>query len=132
VATKKQNNRSNGAGNSNSRSDWQGFADIRLTPEDKEIIREELLPTLDPVVELSNLVVGGYKVSIAYDQRTSGWFITMTGKTNEDGNLGWSLTGRGGSLESALASLLYKHFNIAKGGSWAAASEQNSTFIDFG
>lgn len=103
---------------SKQRQDWQGFVNITLSQADQEAIGSaELLPD-DFVGILAGLSELGYKVSFSPDKEHSCVICTATGVEDDCLNVGFSLSGRGPDISSALAVLWYKHDVLAQRGLW--------------
>lgn len=104
------------------KSDWQGFVDLKLSPEDKDWIDAhfEVAPE-DFLDMLQDLLNAGYKVSVSVFGESRAVSVSVTGKHPECPNLGYTLSSYAGTFERALMCTWYKCFTIAKGGVWKNA-----------
>lgn len=101
------------------RVDWQGFVDIILSQGDKEKLASESLLPDDFVGVLEYFHQNGYKISFSPDKAHQCVIATITGVEDDCLNVGYSLSGRGPSIEKALAVLWYKHSVLASEGLWS-------------
>lgn len=107
---------------SDSKSDWQGFVDLKLSQEDRKWIDEHFDISADDFLDmLQDLLNAGYKVSISVFGVSKAVSVSITGKHPENPNNGYTLSSYAGTFERALMATWYKCFTIAKGGVWANA-----------
>lgn len=90
------------------------FINLRLTEQQVEDLRSNLLTWSELQDHLTDLVNGGYKFSCALDTYSGGYQAFLTGVSKDNVNAGLTLSGRGPQLEGAINSLLYKHFTVLK------------------
>lgn len=103
---------------------WIGFVDIVLTQEQKEELGQNYrMPDgrlLDFLVEV---LEQGYKLSFSPDELHQCVIATLTGKSPDCVNVGYSLSARGPSLIGSIEAIAFKHLEICKGGRWETASK---------
>jgi hypothetical protein len=88
---------------------WQGYVNVELSTGDKEGV-SELASMMDDVwATIWDLVDAGYKLSVSCDATHNTYNASLTCKNPVDKNRGLTLSGRGGMIVLALASLVYKH-----------------------
>lgn len=106
-------------------SDWKGFVDIDLTPEDREecsvIAQSEKFNVLQFMEDLAE---GGYKFSLAGDVEHNSYIATATGRGRDNENAGYALSGRGPSAMGAMAVLYYKIAVLCAWGSWLEKADR--------
>lgn len=102
----------------NARPEWKGFCDIPLTSEQKDRVRELSSDPVDCLGIIGDFVSNGYRFTASRDTRGGGFVSSVTPTQPSDPNAGFTLTGRGGSLERAINALYYKHVVIAQEGLW--------------
>ena len=108
---------------------WKGFVDVELTPQEKEAVKA-LIPKVDDVwSEVLRLVFQGYKLTLSYDGRHNSHNASLTCRSEGDPNNGYTLSGRGGTVWSAVCSLWYKH-DVALQGHWDTAKMQQQKLWD--
>lgn len=102
-------------------SDFQGFVDIPLSPEDKQALQDNQ-PVNDSTVVafLQDVCTEGYKFSLVEDPAHGCFIATVTGKTAECVNHGLALSARGPDAACAIDALRYKVCVLARWGSWTA------------
>jgi len=100
------------------RAAWQGFVDIDLGPDHKDAIRDLSTDPLDVMGLVAELVEEGYKVSLSNDSAHNSYICAITQTDPGQPNAGYTLSGRGSTLEKAINSVAYKHFTLADGGWW--------------
>lgn len=114
-AGKRRKNGLNGYSN-----DWQGFVDVSLTQDEREHVAALCdSDEIDVLPYLLRWVEEGYKVSISPHNRGASVIATLTGRSPENPNLGFSLSAFGPSVQGALYSLIFKHEEVCEGGVWA-------------
>lgn len=99
------------------------FVSCDLTNEERETIKENLVPVSVAFDKLDELIVGGYKWSLSYDDNADCHMVVLTCKNTKGVNFGYALSGRGPSLQGALTVILYKHFEKLKE-DWPAHSSK--------
>jgi len=100
--------------------DWQGFVEIPLVETAKQQVKDWLNSDEFDLVDLMETAgATGYKVSVGPQNRGGAFVATLTGRTPECVNCGYSLSAFGPDLVSALAAVFFKHFLICEGGAWA-------------
>jgi len=99
---------------------WQGFVDIRLTPDEKASLSAmgaSDYPDIGAFID--DVLSDGYKFSVTRDEAHSCYISTITGKGQGCVNAGFSLSARGPSLDGSILTLYYKHVVICDRLIWA-------------
>jgi len=111
--------RNSAAARANNQRDIE-FVNRELTTEETEAFRGWRQAEEDVFTELTELVEGGYRVTVKYDDYSSSCaaFI-FPGPESE--NSGLCLTGRGGNAYRALAEVVFKHVYVFKG-AWSLST----------
>lgn len=111
--------------------EWLGFVDLELSNEQKShlaALENGDLPDLAGF--LAVVLEDGYKFSAVVDQVHHCTIVTLTGKSEECLNRGYSLSARGPDFERALLVLHFKHVVLCEEQIWAGhertASDQLS------
>lgn len=125
--TKKQGSRRSQAALANDPNSWLGFVKITLSPDQLNWMKEHFDET-PGVFEgcIADLLSAGYKVSFSLDGRTGSYMCTLTGKTADNPNQGYSLGSYAPDVLRALWAGYYKTVYHCENGPW----EGHSTFID--
>lgn len=104
-------------------NDWQGFVDVVLSDEDRERVKALAEQgEFDLWQYMKNWIEDGYKLSISPHNRGDTVIATLTGKSPDCVNLGFSMSAFGPGMEQALVALAYKHEIVCEGGVWANQS----------
>lgn len=88
---------------------WRGFVALELTEAQKigaKALREDAERLYDNVF---GMIDDGYKLTFSYDSYNGAYVCSVTCRDKGSANNGLTLTARGGSTISAMASLWYKH-----------------------
>jgi len=102
--------------------DFKGYAQILISSEDEELI-EAWLEGNPLWATLVDAIDSGYKFSLTYNVKGKSYIATLYGASERTGpNHGWSLSGFGNEAESAVISLLFKHFHVKEGMDWGGTS----------
>lgn len=89
--------------------DWKGFVACELTDKQKEAAKQ-LRADADRLFDnVFSMVEDGYKLSFSVDNYNGMYICSATCKDKASPNNGMTLTGRGGAMLGAMASLWYKH-----------------------
>lgn len=131
MANKKRINQAQPMTNKNDEASWGGFANIELTPDDKQAILGGILDGESTLDIISEMVGTGHKITLSYDADRDTINVSATGKYKYCRNAGLTLTAFGRSLGDTLTVLAYKHDVIAKG-DWAKVSKKSYRDEDFG
>lgn len=107
-----------------SKAVWVGYADISLTPQDKARFKAEYVPTVDLLGAIAASVEQGYKVSLSHDEKHGTCQASLTAQAADSPNAGYTMSGRAGDVLTALAVVMFKHWDIARGGSWGAVTQE--------
>lgn len=103
------------AGKRASEDGWKGFVNVDLTADQKTAVKALALDASAVWAVIFDLVDGGYKLTITYDRANGAYVVSMTAKAAQDVNAGLTLTARGGSVQGACASFVYKHSVVLEG-----------------
>lgn len=95
---------------------WVGFLEVDLTPQQKDELKATDIALEYPLSELGTWVKNGYKVSFGLDKDGITYRAAMTDVDEGSPTCGYTLTGRGRTLEKAYASLMFKHRHILADG----------------
>lgn len=101
------------------KGDWKGFLEVELTATQKAELREMDLAVEFPLSLIKTFVAQGYKLSFGLDKDEVTYRAALTDVDPVSPMCGYTLTGRGGDVDNAFASLLYKHQHILTKG-WEA------------
>lgn len=102
---------------------WKGFVNLELSDAQKAEAKK-LLADADRVTDnVWKLVDDGYKVSFSYDGYHGAYLCAVTCQDKSSVNVGLTLTGRGGGILAAMASLWYKH-DVVLERNWTSMSVQ--------
>lgn len=113
------------------KADWKGYANVDLSPEDKQAIRGGILDG-ESVLEIIGEMLGtGHKVALTYDREKDTVTAAATGVYTYCKNAGYTLTCFGRSLASVLEVLAYKHEVVTKG-DWSAFISRGREYDDIG
>ena len=80
----------------------------------------------DAIVETSNLVSQGYRVSCSWDAHSSAFQVSIIAPSSGNPNSGLALSSRSTDLGDALALSLYKHAKVFQGKWVAPAADPKS------
>lgn len=86
-----------------------------LRPEDKERLEDPDLVGELQGFNVDDLVVQGFKYSLAADAKNSCYVASLTDKSDDSAFHNHCLTGRGATPAAARISLLYRHLVLADG-----------------
>lgn len=114
VAGKRRNN-----GLKDHSGGWQGFVDITLSDEQKQhlaALGEE--DRVDCWAFVLRCIEDGYKFSVTIDEKHSCAIATITGKTGQAVNSGFSLSARGPNADAAVLVLYFKHVVLCEEQRW--------------
>jgi len=95
---------------------WIGFIEVDLTARQKEELGAMELEAEYPLSGLATYVENGYKLSFGLDSDGVTYRAALTDVDQGSPTCGYTLTGRGGSVQKAYASLLYKHRDVLPDG----------------
>lgn len=99
---------------------WKGFVNVELNEVDKAQVRA-LVNDMNAVwYVVWDLVDRGYKLTISFDASHDVYNCSMTCRADREPNQGLTLSGRGGTVQAAVASFVFKHQTLL-GGSWSQA-----------
>jgi len=114
--------------------DWQGFVDIPLDDIQRQQLTAFLQSDEYELDELLGMVCGdGYKLSCGPQNRGNSFVASLTGRSPECLNLGYTLSAFGPTPTTAIGAVLYKHLYVCSGGVWSNfASEAEKQLPLFG
>lgn len=81
---------------------------------------------------IESLVAQGYKFSLVLDSKNASYIATLTDKAPNSEYENVSISGRGSTPGNALASVMYRHFNVADGDWSILEASENRPSGDFG
>jgi hypothetical protein len=87
------------------RAKWKGFVNLKLSQEEKQAIKEHLLPEANGLDFLMNAATGGYKCSISYSIPEDVFTLSLTGLYREKPNAGITMSLRHREMIVALSGL---------------------------
>lgn len=108
--------------NENGKFEFKGFVNIRLSEEHKQAIGALGGNLAQSMQELCGLIYTGYKVAIAYDRFSGAIQVTLTCQDVASTNYGYAISSRHPDIATAIASVLFKHFDIADG-VWSSVAD---------
>lgn len=100
---------------------WKGFVNVELSDAQKPLVKALMSDMPRCWVVVWDLVDAGYKLTISNDATHNSYNVSMTCRNLKDRNMGLTLTGRGGTVEGAVASFVFKHSDILEG-DWTATN----------
>lgn len=106
-------------------NDWKGFIALELSDSQKtaaKVLRDDPERLFDNVF---GAVDDLYKLSFSYDTYNGMYIASYTCKDAKSPNNGLTLSGRGGTLLGAMASLWYKHAVVLER-VWGEAEQKRS------
>ena len=93
---------------------WNGYATVNI-PADHEQMLDEFVANGDEIFSLlSDILINKYKVSYDPPAEDGSYKATAICHDPDDPNFGMALSGWSDDWYGALASLLYKHYYVAK------------------
>lgn len=109
--------------------EWKAFVQLELTTAQKVEVKK----LRDDADRLFDSVFGtveeGYKLTFSLDTYNNAYVCSLTGKGDDNPNNGLTLSGRGGSILGAMASLWYKH-DVVLERDWTSANTAKPREID--
>lgn len=113
-------------------SDYR-FVRIELTEAEKNEFRSQLATGEFDEFDPSDWCKSGYKLTFSFDDSHNTFIATLTAQYKNMPNSGLVLTGRGGSIPTALAVLQFKHVYLAGDDGWSAAeAARGGSYSDIG
>lgn len=109
------------------------FVRIELTEKEKDEFRGQLASGEFDDFDPSDWCRSGYKLTFSFDDTNNTFIATLTAQYKNMPNSGLVLTGRGGSIPTALAVLQFKHIHLCGDDGWKAAeSLRGGSYSDIG
>lgn len=102
---------------------WKGFVNVDLTDAQKAVVKSMRADIQKCWTVVFDLVEGEYKLSLSLDAKNNAYVFSMTARRVKDVNHGLTLTSRGGTVEGAVASFVYKH-SVVLEGDWTSAARR--------
>lgn len=99
-------------------STWLGFVSIDLSDTDRASLAQLHFEAEDAFSFLEEMCDDGYKVTVSEDGAHSCYICSATGRTPDNQNRGYTLSGRGKTFLGSVASLAYKHITLCERGAW--------------
>lgn len=97
---------------------WEGFVNLKLTPEEKKAIKDNLLNEEDCFATLQALAEDGYKVSLSYSIPEDVYTAAVTGTYQGRPNAGITMSLRHREIVTAVSGLSWCHQEAGKDGEW--------------
>lgn len=110
-------------GKSDVKFEFKGFVNLRLSEDDKGQILEAKRNVEIMMQDCGALIYNGYKLSFNYDRYSGAQQVTLTCTAPDDPNYGYAISARHPDLDTALATLLYKHYELANA-IWSSVSDR--------
>lgn len=108
------------------------FINYSLDAAEQEDLRGMDLAVEYPESLLEDLMVAGYKFSMTYDQKNTGFICSMIDTSEDSPYWNCCISGRGSTLQNARASVLYRHLTVAQE-IWGVLDKSDpKTSSDFG
>lgn len=105
---------------------WKGFVQCELNEQQKIAVKRLRDENMGQCwTDYLSLTGELYKLSQSYDTYNDAFVVSATCKDPKDKNMGLTLSARGGSLEGAVASFVYKHSIILEG-DWTVVGVQGA------
>lgn len=109
------------------------FVRIELDEPEKTEFRAMLSAGEYDGLDVSDILVEGYKLSISHDPTHSTFVASFTGQYKNMPNSGLVLTGRGSTASIALAVLVHKHSYVCGDEFWSVVeSGRGGSYSDIG
>lgn len=96
-------------GKEKTRAEFEGFANVELTLEEKAEAKEWIRDAESVQVELDELLASGYKISVFKSETTGGYQATAFCADNRSPNAGYILSAFAPHWWDAITMLAYKH-----------------------
>lgn len=107
------NGKTSGKSSSSNANSWKGFVQCELTDAQKQAAKMWIQQNSDDVFPLFfSLVDDSFKVSISFDYYNNSYVASATCREPKLPANGWTLSGRGGTVFNAVASLMFKHLVV--------------------
>lgn len=84
---------------------WIGFVNLKLSQQEKEAIKSNLLSAEDGIDFLMNVATAGYKFSTSYSIPEDVYTLSLTGQYQEKPNAGITMSMRHRDFVTALTAL---------------------------
>lgn len=110
-------------GKADQKFEFKGFVNLRLSEDDKGQILEAKRNLEIMMQDCGALIYNGYKLSFNYDRYSGAQQVTLTCMAADDPNYGYAISARHPDLDVALATLLYKHYELANA-TWTSAADR--------
>lgn len=110
-------------GRTEQKFEFKGFVNLRLSDDDKGQILEAKRNVEIMMQDCGALIYNGYKLSFNYDRYSGAQQVTLTCTAPDDPNYGYAISARHPDLDTALATLLYKHYELANA-IWSSVSDR--------
>jgi hypothetical protein len=113
--------------NSGGKVVWQGFVNVYLTKQEKEVIRAHPLDYAAALQFIADAATSGYKFSGSYAEEGGFYTATLYGNRAGTPNAGWAMSLRHSDFLTALSAL---HYVLAEDGWNSDWSERFTTASD--
>jgi len=108
--------------------EWLGFADIRLTPEERQEFLAHEWEELETEQIVAGLLTAGHKITVSYNRDNDHFNVSITGVALTCVNGGLTLSGFAPEWPLALRVVLYKSHYIAQD-DWRSVKDRPSDSI---
>lgn len=105
-----------------SRVAFRGYVNYTPNEQDKAQLKEMLSGGWDAWGEITDILTGGYKISISWDGYHDCFSAALYCTDEGNGNSGWNLPARASDPYSALVRAIFLHVYILSG-DWSGAVE---------
>lgn len=94
------------------------WVNIRLTDNDKELLRDREVNVPEVLARISDLMLAGYRLSVSFDDYSQAMQASLVCADDASPDYGCGMSARHPDLDLALLSLLYKATVLVKPGHW--------------
>lgn len=98
---------------------WNGFVNVRMSNEEKQVVKKNLLTEEAGLEYLMNASTAGYKCSISYSIPEDVYTASLTGMYQEKPNAGVTMSMRHRDLIVALSALKWCDDEAGFNGEWS-------------
>lgn len=84
---------------------WQGFVNVYLTREEKQLVKDNPLDYADACQFIADAAEAGYKISVTYTEKPGFFTVTLYGNQPGHPNAGWAMSLRHADLLTAVSAL---------------------------
>lgn len=92
---------------------WNGYVNVEISATEAELAEAYIGDEKKVFMAIGKTVVDGYKLAVSFDQETETFRATATCFDKESPNFGYALGAFGSDWYTAIAAVLYKHYEIS-------------------